>query len=1698
MDATSGSSQNAKRDALLARWRKGRPKPEAVPIRSTEAKIASFAQERFLFMEQLHPGTAAYHCAWSARLSGGLSVGSLQWSIERIVDRHEAFRSTFVLTDSTPLLSVSNNLDAKVTLVDLSDLSVASRFDLGLRLAKNEARKSFDLAKGPLFRVVVVRLAPSDNLLLFLAHHSIFDGTSLEIFFKELSTLYEAHLQRRQAVLPSLPIQYSDFARSQRLEATLDRNTARLDYWKTHLGTEDLPLALTTDRPRPALLSLQGRTIEFSVDQELLTQFRELCREEGVTTFMATLATLYVVLHRYTGQSTITIGCPIANRDTPGTENLVGAFINVLPLRILLEGLSFRSLLQQVKRTTIATLANQHVPFEVLADSLSLPRDRSRTPLFQVMIAARPSATKLHLKDAVVQPFLLETGYSQYELTLGIEQTKDAMALTLEYSTDLFERETAEQIARCITRVMRAVALTPDARISALPVLAAEDMQKVLSASNGVRRPYQLDTCLHGMIEAQVRRTPQAIAVSIGDASLTYAELDDRAERLAGRLQRLGVGADIPVALFAERSLAMVVAILGVLKAGGAYVPLDPDYPKERVAFMLADIQPPVLVSHASMLNQLPQTELAVVILNDDGTSVDFPATEVPLLKATSADNLAYIIYTSGSTGRPKGVMNCHRAVVNRLLWMQEAYKLTGGDRVLQKTPYSFDVSVWEFIWPLIAGARLVLLPPGAHRDPHEIIRCIVAREVTTAHFVPSMLESFLGEAGVEQCTSLTRIICSGEALSSELAKRCLKILPADLDNLYGPTEAAVDVTFWKCDRQHDEQPIPIGRPIANTAVYIVDSAGNLVPPGVAGELCIGGVAPARGYWRRADITAERFVPDPFGSPGDRLYCTGDLARHRNDGAIEYLGRLDTQVKLRGLRVELGEIEAALRQHPQVVDAAVIDHTHESGSRQLIAYVRCDSAPAELSTSLRDLLRRQLPEYMVPSAFVPLRKFPLSSNGKLDRRALPPPPSSSTATRFEAPRTLAEEQLAEIWTQILGVAIVGIDDSFFDLGGDSIRGIQLVRFAKERGLPLSIALLFRYPTIRQLAALSQLTTTKDETSPPQRFGLAPQGDRAMLDEQLEDAYPLTRLQAGLVYESEASDDYAVYTTSLKLQGLFDENNLNKAVRCAVAQHPSLRTSFDLVQHSVPLQLVHQQAELCLRVEDLRGVALDEQQNAFAAWLAGEQRSRFDWSRAPLVRLHVHRWTDSIFQLTLTEPFFDGWSVARTLTDIVDYYITLQAGRRVEPVQLACSPRDHVALELDALTSEEEWKYWQQTLESLKPCSLVQVMTPASREARARVRRHIVPVSQELSDGLRRIAREASVPLKSVVLAAHLKVLAAATGGEDVAVGVLMNGRPERADGDRIVGNFLTTTPLRFRFGSETWLELVRETFMAEQAILPHRWYPMAEIQRRLGRGRLFDTVFNFTHFHAYEPLRQSTGIKLLEILANDHDYFPLILQCNVDHRSHCLQFAIDYREAEVLGEHAAALADIHLAILDRMVSDSHRSHREMLIDLTSLPKSSSFEQRVDVIHTSDFGRVVLAAVPHEIEDLEPPRIRSEVEQRIAEIWADVLKVDAIGIHQRFVDVGGHSLLATQVVSRIRQAFGLPLTIRSFIDAQTVAEMARVVEALRAESDQIDTELAQALDEIEALSDLEVRERLDEARLFQASQAQQEKSEPKRR
>jgi amino acid adenylation domain-containing protein len=1033
----------------------------------------SLPQERLWFLDRWEPGSPAYNSRAAVRLDGRLDAAALERALNEIVRRHESLRTTFSTVGGRAVQVIAPGAVVPLPVIDISELPAGpEREEQALLLSTAEVRRPFDLARGPVIRTLLLRLAPEQHLLVFVSHHIVCDEWSMGVLVREFAALYEAFAAGKPSPLPELPIQYADFAVWQREWLQGDVLEKQLDYWKKQLSGTLPQLAMPTDRVRPAVYGFAGTKRSRVMPARLGEELRALSRREGVTPFLTCLTAFYALLYRYTQQEDVLVGCPVTMRNRPELEGLIGFFVNTLVMRGDLSGNpSFRQLLGRLREVARGAYAHQDVPFEKLVEALHPDRDPSRSPLFQVMfVMLNDVAPPTQVGGMRMTPLeQLDTGAVKFDLILTTADTPQGLVATFRYSTDLFDASTIERMLGHFQTLLEAIAADPDRPIANLQFLRPAEVQELLLEHNDTTADYPKGWCAHQLFEAQVERTPDAVALSFCGEQLSYGELNRRANQVARYLQVLGVGPEVRVGLCMERSLEMVVGLLGILKAGGAYVPLDPAYPPERLALMLEDSGVGVLLTQERVLDRLPEHRAQVLTIDVDWAAIS----QMPPDNAVSgvtAENLAYVIYTSGSTGRPKGVMVEHRGICNLAQAQARFFPVRADSRVLQFASISFDASVSEVFTALCTGATLVLAPQSTLMPGPTLVQLLRDERVSVVTLPPSVL----GVLPAEEFSALRTLVVAGEACPADLVERWGG--GRRFINAYGPTEVTVCATMGEC--HGGARPPGIGRPMANTQAFILDAQMQLVPIGVPGELYVGSVGLARGYHDRPDLTAERFVPHPFSTePGARLYRTGDRARWLPDGTVEYLGRVDNQVKVRGFRVEPGEVEVVLHEHPNVREAVVTAREDVPGVKRLVGYVSARQKPEPSAAELRSFLLKRLPEYMVPSAFVVLEAMPLGPTGKVDRGALPAPDGARTRDRvreYVAPRTPLEEWLQARWKEVLGVEQIGVHENFFELGGDSILAAMLVFKLQEAfGEPVYVVSLFKGPTVAELGVYLQ-------------------------------------------------------------------------------------------------------------------------------------------------------------------------------------------------------------------------------------------------------------------------------------------------------------------------------------------------------------------------------------------------------------------------------------------------------------------------------------------------------------------------------------------------------------------------------------------------------------------------------------------------
>lgn len=1045
-------------------------RPDGVPA------PLSYYQQGLWVLSQLMPDTSLYHIPKAMRFTGNLDVEALQRTLDCIVERHEALRTSFATTDDAPVQIVSDRLTIDLPLLDLQHLPEAEQEPETQRILGEEGRRLFDLSRGPLFRALLLRLHKQEHILIVTAHHIVTDGWSVGVLHHELMAVYEAFADGKPSPLPDLPVQYPDYAYWHRQWFQGEVYESQLEYWKNQFKTAPPVLELPTDHARPSVqahVAFQGSKQKLSLSKELTRQLKAFCQKEEATLFMVLLAAYQILLHRYTGEEDIVVGSPMANRGLAETEPLIGLFVNALALRTDLSGNpTFCELLARVKDVALGAYANQDLAFETLVKELQPERTLAHNPLFQVMFVLQnePSPT-VELPGLTVSHVQVDNTVANFDLTLEAVEREGRLDCFIESNADLFDEATITRLLSHYQNLLEGIVANPGRKLSDLPLMNPIEESEILIDWNQTATDYPREKCVNDLFADQVARTPDAIAVEYGDDRLTFHELNRRANQLAHYLQKLGVGSDVPVGVRMERSLDMMVALVGIVKAGGAYLPLDLSYPESRVAFMLADAEVPVLLTQKRLLDSLPENGARVVCLDKSWEVLARESEENPSNVATP-DNLIYIIYTSGSTGMPKGVSIPHRAVT-RLVLNTDYVEIRPSDRIAQVSNASFDAATFEIWGAFLNGARLVGIDKELALSPKRFAAEMRNKQISVMFLTTALFNQIVKDVP-GAFSSLRQLMFGGEAVDPQWVREVLaKGPPERLLHVYGPTETTTFASWHLIDAvAKDAVTIPIGRPIANTRTYILDRYLKPVPVGVNGELYIGGDGLAREYLKRAALTKEKFIADPFSSArASRIYKTGDIVRYLPDGTIAFVGRVDHQVKIRGFRIELGEIESALSEHPAVQETVVIV-LDSSGDSRLVAYFVPAGNSSPTMAELRNFLQQKLPDYMVPSAFVSLESLPLTPNGKVNRKALPAPDSTRTELEktFVAPQDELELKLAKIWERVLAVGSIGIDDNFFELGGHSLLAVRLfTHIEKSFGRNLPLATLFQAPTVRLLA-----------------------------------------------------------------------------------------------------------------------------------------------------------------------------------------------------------------------------------------------------------------------------------------------------------------------------------------------------------------------------------------------------------------------------------------------------------------------------------------------------------------------------------------------------------------------------------------------------------------------------------------------------
>ncbi|KAB8198093.1 amino acid adenylation domain-containing protein, partial [Lysobacter maris] len=1430
--------------------------PDIVPVPRDGDIPASYAQQRLWFIDRLGGGSPQYNMPGAMRIEGAFDPELAERALSRIVERHEVLRTVFVASTDTPMQRIRPAGRFSLARLDMSDLPAELR-DQAVRDALNaDAVKPFALDRDLMLRAAYIHLGDSDGVLMFNMHHIASDGWSMGVLVREFVMLYAALSEGADDPLPPLPVQYADYAQWQRRWLSGDRMDRQLAYWERTLTGIPQVHGLPLDHPRPPQQAFTGAVHAVRVGGDVAERLRELALGAESTLFMLVHAALSAVLARYGGSEDVIIGTPVANRRRAELEPLVGFFVNTLALRTQTPlARSFREHLAVVRQVNLEAQANQDVPFEHVVERIQPQRSASHSPVFQIMLAmdAREEG-EVKLPSLRMTPLFGEAVSAKFDLTFNASEGKDGIDIGIAYNRDLFHASSMERLGDLIGMALRRIVDNPDASLAELTRPGDEERERLLIEWNDTRADYPLERCIHQLIEANAARVPDAHALSFGDSALSYGELNARSNRLAHHLRALGVGQEKRVGLYLERSIDMIVAIVAVLKAGAAYVPLDPDYPGDRIAYMIQDSAPDVVLVQECLRPALPESGVPVICLDADSNAwSDRPESNLDL--EMSSSSLAYIIYTSGSTGTPKGVMNEHAGVLNRLIWGRERFELGSDERILQKTPFSFDVSVCEIFLPLISGAELVVARPDGHRDPRYLAEIIERKRITATCFVPSMLQAFLDHASSAGCASIRRIWCSGEALSFALIERFREVLPsAEIHNLYGPTEAAIEALAWDCSEDIGRSVVPIGRPIANMRVYVLDPDGQPVPQSVCGEIWLAGVGVARGYRNRPELTQERFLPDPFSAiPGGRMYRTGDVGRWLPEGAVEYLGRNDFQVKIRGLRIELGEIEQQLLGIEGVTAAVVVAREDRPGQKRLVAYVAAE-ADDSLVARMRGHLLGRLPEYMVPTAFVCLPKLPQLSNGKVDRSVLPLP--ADEAATYVAPSTPTEAELAEIWASLLGRdrGDIGAQDNFFSLGGHSLLSIRLLAEIHDRlGVDMPIRAVFEASRLDELAARIDGDREPVISRPP-----------VEVLERSSDLVPMSFAQQRLWFMDRFAGGSAHYNMpgALRVVGRFDQDATEHALRRIIERHEPLRTVY-VDTADGPMQRIRGQFDWKLRRLDLSHLPVSERERGLADFLTVYAAEPFDLASDVMLRAAFVSMADDegVLAFNMHHIASDGWSMGVLVQEFIQLFDAFVHGRGDPLPPLPVAYADYAAWQRNWLAGEvmeRQLSYWEDRLADLPATHSLPLDRPRPTNQTFNGRIHRFEIGAGVLEGLKQRAHAANATLFVLLSAAFSVVLSRLSGETDIVIGTPVANRLHK-ELQPLVGFFVNSLVLRVDCDpDQSFDDLLRRLRASSLDAQDNQDVPFEYLVERLQPARntshtpLFQIVFSLT-----EPARMS-------------------------------------------------------------------------------------------------------------------------------------------------------------------------------------------------------------------------------------------------
>ena len=1507
----------------------------------------SFAQQRLWVLHQLDPQSSAYNIPSAYEMVGHLDVVALRSLIREIVRRHEPLRTRFIEGDDGPLQVIDEAGPVELPEVDLSQIEGEAAHEEAMRVCKQQASQPFSLSEGELMRLCLIREGADRQVLMVNQHHIISDGWSSGVMMREVVALYGAYVKGEGSPLRELEVQYADYAEWQRGRLERGEMEQQREYWARQLEAAAPVLELPYDRPRPAVPTLRGGRQEISISREAVERIRAISHSQGATLFMGLLACFKGVMYRYSGQQDIVVGTPVAGRSRQELEPLIGFFVNTVAVRTKVEGeMSYRELVGRVRESAIGAYMNEELPFEEVVRQQGGSRGAGQSPIFEVMMILQNAPREEGgLEGLSIKGIEMDNGESKYSLVMNLTEWEGGVRGWVGYQEEVFDEETVERMSRHYERVVEAAGERDgQSKVSELEMMSEAEQRQVVEEWNRTEREYEAGASIKGMIERQAEERGAEVAVESGGERVSYSQLNEKANKVANYLRKRGVGQEQIVGVYMQRGVGMVEGLVGVMKAGGAYLPLDPAYPKARLEYILKDARPTVVLTQRELVSQLPEHEAEVICLDSDWAKIS-EEDDANLATLTSDKNLIYVIYTSGSTGNPKGAMLTHDGITNSIQWMQETYDLEPEDRFLVRTSLNFDPSVWEIFWPLCVGASLVIADEAHHQDTAYLVKLIGQQEVTTAYFIPSLLKAMIEEPGLKECRSLRRIICGGESLSIETVNQLMDCLPVELHHSYGPTETSIAATEWTCEPSSRREVVPIGRPLGNTRVYVLDEQMKAVPVGIAGELYIGGVSVGRGYLNRAELTAERYVPDSYSKEeGGRLYRTGDLVRYEVDGTIQYLGRVDEQLKINGVRIEAGEIEAIVSEHEGVEKCAVIAREEEGAGKQMVGYVVKKEGAEAGVVELREHLRERVPGYMVPSVWVWMKELPMTPSGKVDRRSLPEPTKGRKAEAESERRRSAvspvEEVIAGIWEEVLRVEGVEIDENFFEMGGHSLIATQLARkLQRAFNTEIELRMIFERPTVEEQAA---------EINRRLRLGGETLESSVIERVRREGGVRLSFAQQRLWVLHQLDPQSSAYNipSAYEMVGQLDVVALRSLIREIVRRHEPLRTRF-IEGDDGPLQVIDEAGPVELPEVDLsqiEGEAAREEAMRVCRQQASEP---FSLSEGELMRLCLIREgaDRQVLMVNQHHIISDGWSSGVMMREVMALYGAYVKGEGSPLRELEVQYADYAEWQRGRLERGEmdgQREYWARQLEAAAPVLELPYDRPRPLVPTLRGGRQEISISREAVERIRAISHSQGATLFMGLLACFKGVMYRYSGQQDIVVGTPVAGR-SRQELEPLIGFFVNTVAVRTRVeGEMSYRELVGRVRESAIGAYMNEELPFEEVVRQQVRGReigqspIFEVMMILQNAPREEGGLEGLSLRAIE-MDNGESKYSLVM--NLTESEGGVRGWLGYQE-EVLDEETVERMSRHY---ERVVEEAGTSDGQSKV--SELEMMSEAEQR---------------------------------------------------------------------------------------------------------------------------------------------------------